>query len=321
MPGRPAVHLLACTHTTRHLEACVASLAAQRQPPATFTLTCDGADQEIAYTLLEAWRSVQDAFGERVPTLILTQRPHTGEARLNQVRNNALRALDAGAYLSPHDLVVVIDGDMVLWPDAIEQYGALAAEGADVVIPYRVNLDEKRTRLLVRLIARAPAEGARAMASVLTDTDRARLAEREQRYLRQHRLKRIPLVGSLLVKSHKPKLLGGHHAVRARTLRAVNGYDEEYVGYGYDDDDVARRLHASRPRPRVDVAVRRIGAIHLWHPTRAPSRPTDAPGYARFRRSDLPTACAHGWENPIEQPEPLTRVWPSGPGKASAPAG
>jgi hypothetical protein len=130
------------------------------------------------------------------------------------------------------------------------------------------------------------------------------LTARERRYRLQLLLKSIPLVGSMLVKPHKLKVLGGHHAVSVRCLRAVNGYDEDYVGYGYDDDDLSRRVYSIRQPPKVAIAIRRIHAYHLWHATRAPSRPTSAPGYERFRRRDLPTAAVHGWKNPTKQPQP-----------------
>src|SRR5262249_6815500 len=116
-----------------------------------------------------------------------------------------------------------------------------------------------------------------------------------------------------LPKAHKPKILGGHHAVSVRCLRAVNGYDEQYTGYGYDDDDLSRRLHALSPPPRTAIAVSEILALHLWHPSRAPARPTDAPGYARFSSPGLPIEAEHGWRNPIPQPEPHVRVIEGGP--------
>jgi hypothetical protein len=106
------------------------------------------------------------------------------------------------------------------------------------------------------------------------------------------------------VKSHKPKLLGGHHAITVARLREINGYDEEYVGYGFDDDDVSRRLYALRPMPRIAIAADRIIAFHLWHPSRAPARPTDAPGYARFRSPLRTPVALRGWRTPMSQPTP-----------------
>jgi len=308
----PRVHLLICTHTTRHLAPCLLGLAAQEEPPATVVVSCDSDDPAIGDVLQATWPRVTRAMRSDPPSLLHVSRPHLNQCRLNQVRNNGLRGLDDHTGLEDRDLVVVIDGDMVLWPDAVKLYGGLLRARADVVLPYRVNLSERRTRLLLATLDSNPAEAGRAIASVMTGADRDALAARDRRYRRQLRLGRLPLIGSRLVKPHKPKLLGGHHAVRAGVLRAVNGYDEQYIGYGYDDDDLARRLHALRPRPRVEIGVRRIGALHLWHPSRAPERPIDAPGYTRFQRRDLPMVCAHGWRHPLHQPAPSSRVIGSG---------
>src|SRR5690606_20125777 len=105
---------------------------------------CDVEDAGIPALVDRLWPRVADTLAGRsrsVPTLSLVTRPHAGVARLNQVRNNGLRAIvESGA--SPSDLVVVIDGDMVLTPRAIERHRTLAAGGADVIIPFRVNTTE-----------------------------------------------------------------------------------------------------------------------------------------------------------------------------------
>lgn len=306
--GPPRAHLLIPTHTTRHLGACVAALARQAMPPATVVVTCDTDDPAIPDLLRALWprvAAVLAAKGLPVPTLLHVGRPHTGQARLNQVRNNGLRTvLSHGAQ--PHDLVVIIDGDMVLAPDAIAHHLELAHAGADVIVPFRVNLSEDQT-------ARVSTDDLLAVhtpwpASLTgSDADLASLVERHRRYERQLRVRRLL---PMLTKPHKPKLLGGHHAVRLAAMQAVNGYDEGYVGYGYDDDDLARRLH-KQPGLRWRIAVRDILAFHLWHPTRAPARPTDAPGHARFvaRRDAL--RAEPGLDAPADQPPPVVTTVPA----------
>lgn len=307
----PRAHLVIPTHTPRHLAACLFGVARQTQPPRTVTVTTDGDSPAIAQTLDACWPRVASALATRgrpLPTLRHVARPHQGEARLNQVRNNALRCLDDAGELHERDLVVLLDGDTVLAPDAIEQH--LRDSHADIVIPFRINLTEPETAALppdawppdgsTEALLRGPA----------FDLRRAALARRQGRYERQALARR--LLGNLAVKPHKPKLLGGHHAVRVAALRAVNGYDEAFVGYGYDDDDLSRRLLALKtplhPRPRVRIAVADILAWHLWHPSRAPQRPTDSPGYERFRQWPWPVACLAGWATPAAQPAPTVRT-------------
>lgn len=307
-PSATSVHLLIPTHTPRHLDTCLAAISLQSEPPHTVVVTCDTDSAAIGDLLDSTWPRVADRLrrnGSRVPNLLHVQRPHQGEPRLNQVRNNGLRALlDSGAH--PSSFVVTIDGDMALSPDAVAAHRTLADSGADVVVAFRVNLSEAQTQAIK---AEEVLEGEGADWMQLEPGDLDDLARRERRYRRQLLLRKtLPW----LAKSHKPKLLGGHHGVRLSALLAVNGYDEEFIGYGYDDDDLARRLHLLGGLS-WSIAVSSIPAFHLWHPTRAPSRPTDAPGYARFSRRDLPVRTERGISSPISQPVPIVRQVPAEP--------
>lgn len=304
-PAPQRVHLLVLTHTTRHLESCIASICRQTSAPESITVSCDVDDPAVSELLASVWARTALALERArrpIPTIHHVGRTHLGEARLNQVRNNGLRAIIAAGGRR-EDLVVVIDGDMVLAPDAIEHHRALAAAGADVVVPFRINTTESQA---ASVSADALLEENGPWPAELTPrTDQlASMLMRDRRYRRQLAVRRLL---PWLTKPHKPKLLGGHHAARLGALIDVNGYDEMYVGYGYDDDDLARRLHGIRGL-RWAIAVRDIPAFHLWHPSRAPVRPTEAPGYARFRRRDLPVRCERGLVSPLTQPEPVTRV-------------
>lgn len=300
-------HVIVPTHTTRHLGLCLAALGRQSPAPATVVVTVDGDVPAIGELARDVWRRLAAQGLRGLPRLAVAMRAHTGEARLNQVRNNGLRALEGLGALPDDDLIVTLDGDTMLAPDAIGRHLALvgARGGAEVIIPYRVNLAEDVT---ARLSLEDALGGRIDIAGLVTGADRAALRARARRYRRQLLLKRV---APGLVKAHKPKVLGGHHAVRAGALRRVNGYDEQYVGFGFDDDDLTKRLH--RLRPRVAIAVEEILAAHLWHAPSAASgwssqvssgraRPEDAPGAARFARRDLPTRAERGWDSPAEQP-------------------
>lgn len=310
------VHMVVPTHTPHHLDSCLAALARQTCMPRAVVVSCDTDDAAIGALLDRLWPRVVATLARRrqddptlglPPCLIHVSRPHQGTARVNQVRNNALRTLDELLFVPDADLVLVVDGDTVLAPDAIERHMALAARrGAEVVIPFRVDLDQARTtRLSADALLDLASDPLHGLARPEEEHD---LARRHARYERQLALRAA--FGSLLVKSHKPKLLGGHHAVTVRRLRDVNGYDEQFEGYGWDDDDLARRLFRLRPPPRTAIAVRDIRAFHLWHPSRAPASPHQSEGFERFSRPGWTPRCARGWEHPLAQPQPEVRFVP-----------
>lgn len=329
-PARePRVFVLIPTHTVRHLETCLASFACHVRPPDGVVLTCDSDAPEIARTADRTWarvrKALQDA-GRTPPPLIHTFRAHLGVPRLNQVRNNGLRALDHQFGLKDDDLIVVLDGDSILDGHAITLHAG-AARDADVIIPFRVNLSEQVTASIQPQDFLQPGAGPGLAANLATPQDHADLAGRQKRYERQHSLRQrwgwLPRRFSP-VKSHKPKVIGGHHAVKAGVLRAVNGYDEEFPGEGFDDDDLSRRLYMLKPPVAVAIRVTDILAFHLWHPTRRPYGVTESPSYARFVRADIPAFAVRGWQNPLDQPEPSVRVIADAPplsGSSAAPAG
>lgn len=311
----PRVHVVIPTHTPRYLDLVLAAFGLQERAPDTIVVACDTDDPAIGRCIDEVWPRVADRLdraGAGRPMVLHTSRPHQGEARLNQNRNNGLRAIEAHASPASRDLVVFIDGDTLLAEDAIRRYAALARAGVELVVPFRVDLrPDVSAEVSLELLL---GDEHKPLAHLATAREYERLEVRERRYRRQLR-QREGVEGRMgLVKPHKPKILGGHHAVSVGRLREVNGFDERYTGWGFDDDDLARRLHAIRPAVRCEIAVRSILALHLWHESRAPRRLSDSPGHALFNERPFPRRAELGWDRPAEQPAPTTRLVAGRPG-------
>lgn len=294
------VHVIIPTHTTRHLRLTLLGLACQSTAPASVTVSCDNDKDEIRDHLAEVARE----FGFPIT---LVRREHQGMERLAQVRNNAVRSLTGrfpaeingkpGLSLDQIEAdpqLLFLDGDCFLERDAIAKHAAYAQE-AELVIPFRVDTTEEQIGQFDEAKARRGE-----MPIPISDSQRRLLEHRHKRYERQQRMKRWPLLGPLLVKSHKPKLLGGHHSVRLSSYISVNGHDEEYHTWGTEDDDFCRRVYETGAQSVV--AIRDIDCLHLYHPTRNPGDWHSRPNAERFK-GNLPTRCAHGLDNPMPQGE------------------
>lgn len=304
----PRQHVILVTHTTLHLRACLAGFAMQTRRPDSLTLSCDVESKEI----LEV---VRLATAEHSTLEVrVVQRAHTGRARCAQVRNNAVRMLLAAGEIQSKDersRLIVLDGDTVPSVDLVARHAEIG-DGEDgrrghgrglLLSTFRVNCTPEQTDgfSFERLQAgQDPIE--------LTSSQRDDLATRETRYRRQAMWRTLRLG-----KDHKPRLIGGHFSVPAQAYVDVNGVDEQYEGYGQEDDDFGRRLH--RAGWQTDVAVTRILAYHLYHPTRAPGNWHDAPGVKRFKFA-TPVRCERGVVNPMEQGS--LRVWMCARGQATA---
>jgi GT2 family glycosyltransferase len=106
----------------------------------------------------------------------------------------------------------------------------------------------------------------------------------------------------------KPKLTACNVGIWRSDLDAVNGFDETFVGWGCEDDDLAYRLRKSGAR--IVSVLRYTRAYHMWHPMH-PTRPekwVDGPNVARLHRLDRPIQCRAGVVPIIEMPQRGTKT-------------
>jgi len=94
----------------------------------------------------------------------------------------------------------------------------------------------------------------------------------------------------------KPKLIGNNVGIWRRDYERINGYDENFEGWGCEDDDLRHRLRQAG----IGVAsiLRYTFTFHLWHPNVA-SMPTnwkEGANVQRLLRKGRLTRCRNGLE-------------------------
>lgn len=145
--------------------------------------------------------------------------------RLAKSRNNGVRA-------STGDLLVFTDQDIVFTSDYLRVVSASARHGR-FIIAYPVKLDAEQTGMVTEdLITHG---------GVTSLVRPEQLAKIEAQY-RKDRLYRH--LYRLRLRSRGPKLRGLGFALWRSDYLAVNGFDENYEGWGNEDDDFCRRLYA-----------------------------------------------------------------------------
>ena len=254
-----------------HLRLLAAALAAQTRPPDELVVADDGSD---AATVV-AMERLLPACG--LPAKVVRQ--EKDGYRLAAARNLAIRAA-TGDYL------LFLDCDVAPLPDAVAIHEKNAAPGR-LLCGHRALLDETATQALFAVVP-APRDADWELAWRSADLTEAEAAD--MLFARHAALRRWHLA-----RPHKPKLLGCHFSLFRADVERVNGFDENYVGWGYEDDDFARRLYRAGVEPRSVIAAAR--ALHLWHPSLAPqalARHRDRPNRAYFRRWRVPAFCANG---------------------------
>ncbi|MDX2115012.1 MAG: galactosyltransferase-related protein [Planctomycetota bacterium] len=279
-PTRPVIVYIVC-HQPKYLDLVFAGLARQSRRPDLVVASSD-TDHPGVGELARQWAPLV-----RVP-IAWVRRAHHGIARCSQVRNNAARHVI-------HDLgiragrLIQLDGDILASDTLVERHADLG--GPDrLVYPHRVDVPREESQALD---ARRVLQGAQA--PTLSPEALSALESRDRRYRRHLLLRRLRLAPL-----HKPKLLGCNWSAPIELWNELNGFDEHYQGWGYLDDEFARR--AARAGAPCLPACRDIIAFHLWHTTRQPEGPLSAnPNHQRFIRRDLPIACEQGLRDHIPQ--------------------
>lgn len=254
-----------------HLRLMLASLASQSRVPDEIVVADDGSDEVTGSEM----NRLLPACG--IPFMVVRQEKEG--YRLAAARNKAIRA-------STGDLLLFLDCDIALLPDAVALHDKLS-QARRLLTGNRAMLDEAAT---AALIAASPAPSAEEWERAWRGADRTELQEAARAFTRQAALRRWHVA-----RPHKPKLLGCHFSLPREAVERINGFDENFVGWGYEDDDLARRLYATGVRPLSVIETAR--AVHLWHPSLAPQaleRHRDRPNRAYFRRWRVPAYCQNG---------------------------
>ena len=202
-----------------------------------------------------------------------TTHPHEG-FQLARCRNDGVRASTA-PYL------LFLDGDCMIPPDHLQQHLAHRKSGV-AHAGFCVRLDESTSEQID-----VPAVRSGAFRRLAPESELRRLA----------RMDRKARLYSFLRHPSKPKLFGGNVGIFRADYEAVNGYDENYVGWGCEDDDLRVRLRQSGRRVRS--ILRWTHTYHLWHPPgpTTPKQWKEGANVQYLKREEIRTQCLHGLRN------------------------
>ncbi len=236
---RPDVALLVSTfERPKNLRRSLESIALQQRIQEGFevVVTDDGSRDETADIVASFARSVD--FPVRFTT-------HTHESfHLSRCRNEGVRA-----SLAPY--LLFLDGDCILPRDYVARHVARRQRGV-VVAGTSCYLDrETSARITVSTVKSGEC------LLWIPAGERKRMAAKSLR----------AWVYSLLRHPTLPRLSGGNVALWREDYERVNGYDENFVGWGCEDRDLQLRL--SRRGVRFVPSMSWTLTHHLWHPPHA----------------------------------------------------
>lgn len=263
--SEPQVSLVITTYQMpRHLERVLASVAQQTMARQMEVIVADDGSTDDT-------EQVVRSFARRVPFPVhFVSQPHEG-FRLSRCRN-----MGAAKASSPH--LVFLDGDCLIPPDHVEQHLRSHKPGV-VTNTYCVRIDEPTSKQITLDLVNSNKYG-------------ELISSRELRRLAKINLK--AWFYTWLRHPKKPALRGGNAGISRADYLRVNGYDENFRGWGCEDDDMGNRLRAAGLR--IHYILHRTRTYHLWHPP-AVTKPTKmrlGPNYGYLVRPMRLTRCIHG---------------------------
>lgn len=265
----PVSLIITTYNNTVSLERCLKSVAAQTVMPDEIVIGDDGSTEETR-ALIDAWR-------ERINAPIVHVWQEDKGFRAARIRNKSIAQ-------AKNDYLILIDGDIVLERHFVENHLRLAKPGY-FICGSRIRMREPLTR--------------RYMKSNLATVPLRWLPK--DRFLNAVRC--VPL--SMLVAD----IYGQHPIDKGRSCNMsfwkadivkVNGFNEDFVGWGLEDSDFIARMK----RAGVKKRFLKFGGIqyHLWHKERLL-----VDGKARKRLvqgvidGKIPFFCPNGYNQHIQQ--------------------
>lgn len=221
----------------------------------------------------DSTRAALSAIAREMPfPLVHVRQPHQ-EFRLARSRNNAI-------YRAKGQFITFLDQDTLPHGAWLEQYLSHLRPGV-VSTGYVLRMTEQDGHRLNRSVVD---EGK--FEQWHSPRDFARLDSLQRKYLFYAFCRRL----GIGIKG-RPAIAFGNAAVCREDLVKVNGFDEEYVGWGQEDDDLGWRLYFTgvRPVPLVNRAI----VSHIYHPPRHGNW-QNGNNIERYRRPRSSAQCAVG---------------------------
>lgn len=219
------------------LSAVLQSVLVQKTLPEQVIIADDGSNEQT--------RAVIEQYQQKFPIpLIHSWQPDTG-FKLAESRNRALAQATS-------DYIVVIDGDMVMHPEFIQDHLNAAKKGV-FIQGGRVVLPEEKTVEILRQPEQYPQ---------IKWYHKGIEKRLEKRLSACH----LPWLNRIL---HKEKrdyykgIRGCNIAFFRADALAVNGFNNDFVGWGREDSEFVARLFNNGIKRR-DIRFAAI-AYHLWH--------------------------------------------------------
>ena len=194
--------------------------------------------------------------------------------RLSAVRNNGIRH-------SSGDYLIFLDCDFAVLPSTIRVHRENAKSGRFLAGLCKYLPEEATKNLMLQGIAPHILEH---LYNELPERPITREHWKSFRY-------------SILIKLHlanaRKQRCSSHFSIHREDMEAINGYDENFVGWGGEDEDLSLRM--VKAGYRGYSIIREAKVLHLWHPKELGNKHwKEGSNIEYLNRNDIPAFCENG---------------------------
>ena len=189
-------------------------------------------------------------------------------------RNNGIRHA-SGDYL------IFLDCDFAVLPGAIKSHLDASKPGR-FVAGFCKYLDEERTN---KIFEKGVSDDL--IEDLYRSLPEEPIIKDHRRFIRHRIFLKLGLA------SAEKQRLSSHFSIHRKDIERVNGYDENFVGWGGEDEDLAIRLAASGLEGKSIMRVARV--LHLWHPKEIGDKHwKEGSNVEYLKRKNIPFFCENG---------------------------
>jgi glycosyltransferase involved in cell wall biosynthesis len=199
-------------------------------------------------------------------------------ARRAATRNNGIRHANG-------DYLVFVDADFALLQGSIKAHIDAAKPWQFAAGRVKYTTREQGERIIKEGVS------ARLLQEMYTDLPEKPISREHCEFIRHSFLRKLGLAHA------RKQTFGGHFSAFKKDLEAVNGYDEMYMGWGGEDQDMAHRLVLSGMSGRSVIREARV--LHVWHERDAGEKDwKESSNTKYFLRDKVSARCENGLKKP-----------------------
>ncbi|PID66816.1 MAG: glycosyl transferase [Fusobacteriales bacterium] len=213
--------------------------------------------------------------------------------RAARSRNNGVREAEG-------DFLIFLDQDLILPEDFIEKV-YLARKKERMLISIGVFSEEQEKEKIQELLSQEY--------NYKKFTDFISLDKLESIRKREKKNRLYNLLYKLKLRTRGTKMASYFFALHKEDFIKLNGFDEKYIGYGEEDDDLSNRFY--KMGGLIDIVVLKYPLIHMYHHS-VPSK-KEGPNlkYYRQRKKEISKnnyRTEYGFDNTLGKDKYIVKI-------------